>query len=192
MFSHIEPQHEAVEQRFPHTQTSVEQGLPIHNETVEQRFPHTQTSVEQGLPIHNEAVEQGFPHTRTSVEQGLPIHNEAVEQGFPHTRTSVEQRLPIVTEVVEQRLPHTSEAVDDELPPLIDENERAVDLNVNDVVETELPRLAGGVLHPPATATFQPRAVAQDARESVNARKVHADYQDDEILAQAPLTMILY
>uniref|UniRef100_A0AAV1TZ10 CCHC-type domain-containing protein n=1 Tax=Peronospora matthiolae TaxID=2874970 RepID=A0AAV1TZ10_9STRA len=129
----IEPQHEAVEQRFPQTQTSVEQGLPIHNETVEQRFPHTQTSVEQGLPIHNEAVEQGFPHTRTSVEQGLP-----------HTHTTAEQRIPIVTEVVEQRLPHTSEAVDDELPPLIDENERAVDLNVNDVVETELPRLAGG------------------------------------------------
>ena len=46
--------------------------------------------------------------------------------------------------MVEQRLPHTSEAVDDELPPLIDENERTVDLNVNDVVETELPRLAGG------------------------------------------------
>uniref|UniRef100_A0AAV1USI8 Uncharacterized protein n=1 Tax=Peronospora matthiolae TaxID=2874970 RepID=A0AAV1USI8_9STRA len=26
----------------------------------------------------------------------------------------------------------------------MDENEQAVDLNVNDVVETELPRLAGG------------------------------------------------
>lgn len=93
--------------------------------------------------------------------------------------------------MVEQRLPHTSEAVDDELPPLIDGNERTVDLNVNDVVETELPRLAG-VLHPPAIATFQPRAVAQDARESVSARKLHADRQDDEILAQAPLNMILY
>ena len=114
------------------------------NEAVEQRFPQTQTSVEQGLPIHNEAVEQGFPHTRTSVEQGFPSSSEAVEQGLPHTHTTAEQRLPIVTEVVEQRLPHTSEAVDDELPPLIDENERTVDSNVNDVVETELPRLAGG------------------------------------------------
>ena len=162
----IEPQHEAVEQGFPQTQTSVEQGLPIHHEAVEQGFPQSRTSVEQGLqipseaveqglphaitsaeqrlPIIIEAVEQGLPHTITSDEQRLPINIEAAEQGLPHTHTTAEQRLPIVTEVVEQRLPHTSEAVDDELPPLIDESERIVDSNVNDVVETELPRLEGG------------------------------------------------
>ena len=87
------------------------------------------------------AVEQRFQKIQTSVEQGFPINIEAAEKRLPHTHTSPEQRLPIVTEVVEQRIPRTSEAVDDELPPLIDENERTVDSNVNDVVETELPRL---------------------------------------------------
>ena len=52
-----------------------------HNEAVEQGFPHIQTSAEQRFPIHNEAVGQGFPHTNTSVEQRLPINVEAVEQG---------------------------------------------------------------------------------------------------------------
>ena len=49
-----------------------------------------------------------------------------------------------MTEVVEQRLPHPSEVVDDDRSPLIDENERTVNPNVNDVVEIEPPRLGGG------------------------------------------------
>ncbi|CAI5711456.1 unnamed protein product [Peronospora effusa] len=113
-----EPHNEAVEQRFPHTQTSVEQGFPIFNEAVEKGLPHTQTSVEQGFPILNEAVEKGLPHTSTSDEQSLPIHSEAVEQGLPRTRTSDEQRLPINIEAVEQGLPQTTDVVETELPRL--------------------------------------------------------------------------
>ena len=89
--------------------------------------------------------------------------------------------LPIITEAVENGLSHTSETGDDDLPHLIDKNERIVDLNANDVVETELPRLEG-VYHPPAIATCQSRALNRDARESLNTRWEHADRRDDEIL----------
>ncbi|CAI5721540.1 unnamed protein product [Peronospora effusa] len=161
-----EPQNEAVEQRFSHTQTSFEQGFPILNEAVEQRLPHTSTSFEQGFPILNEAVEQRLPHTSTSDEQRLPINFEAVEQSLPHISTSDEQRLPINIEAVEQGLPRTSpsdeqrlpinieaveqglpqtnEAVEDELPLLIDDNGQTMDPHETGVVETELPRLMGG------------------------------------------------
>ncbi|CAI5721426.1 unnamed protein product [Peronospora effusa] len=157
-----EPQNEAVEQRFPHTQTSVEQGFPMHNEAVEQRFPHTQTS---GFPIHSEAVEQILPrkstsdeqrlsinievveqelsHTSTSDAQRLLINIEADEQGIPRKSTSDGQRLLIKAETVDQWLPQTSEAVDDERLPLIDGNGRTMDPHEADVVETELPRLDG-------------------------------------------------
>ena len=53
--------------------------------------------------------------------------------------------LPIVTEAVENDLPRTYVAVDDDISPLIDENERIVDQNLPDVVETKLPRLEDGI-----------------------------------------------
>ncbi|CAI5704779.1 unnamed protein product [Peronospora farinosa] len=108
-----EPQNEAVEQRFPHTQTS--------------------TSVEQGLPIHNEAVEQGLPHTSTSDEQRLPINFEAVEQGL----------LRLISRRSSRGSLNTSEAVEEELSLLSDVNGRTMDPHETDVVKTELPRLEG-------------------------------------------------
>ncbi|CAI5704884.1 unnamed protein product [Peronospora effusa] len=128
-----EPQNEAIEQRFPHTQTSLEQGFPILNKAVEQGLSHTSTSDEQRLPINFEAFEQGLPRTSTSDEQRLPINSEVVEQGLPRTSTSDEQRFPIDIEVVGQGLLQTSEAVEDELPLLIDENGRTLDPHETDV-----------------------------------------------------------
>ncbi|CAI5716271.1 unnamed protein product [Peronospora farinosa] len=146
-----EPQNEAVEQRFPHTQTSVEQGFPMHNEAaVEQGLPHTSTSDEQRLPNNFEAVEQGLPHTSTSDEQRLPINFEAVEQELPHTSTSDEQRLPINIEAVEQGLPRTStsdeqrlpiniEAVEQGLPRTSISDEQRIPINIEGV-EQGLPQ----------------------------------------------------
>ena len=78
--------------------------------------------------------EQRLSHTHISTEERLTIVTEAVENGLLHT-----------SEAVENGLPRTSESVDDEFPPPIDENERIMDPNANDVVEPELPRLERGI-----------------------------------------------
>ncbi|CAH0486080.1 unnamed protein product [Peronospora farinosa] len=63
-----------------------------HNEAVEQRFPHTQTSVEQGFLILNEAVEQGLPLPMTESVCAL----EYVE-GSPHRGRYIEVASPPCT-----------------------------------------------------------------------------------------------
>ncbi|CAI5711451.1 unnamed protein product [Peronospora effusa] len=172
-----EPHNEAVEQRFPHTQTSVEQGFPIFNEAVEKGLPHTQTSVEQGFPILNEAVEKGLPHTSTSDEQSLPIHSEAVEQGLPRTRTSDEQRLPINIEAVEQGLPQTrraslekgleaQEKTQERSTPITETAKCTSKTDANDFVVTE------SVASPPCTAadiTSLPDLTWKDFRHDLKA-----------------------
>ncbi|CAI5739641.1 unnamed protein product [Peronospora farinosa] len=106
----MEPQNEAVEQRFPHTQTSFEQGFPILNEA---------TSDEQKLSINIEAVEHGLPHTITSDEQRLPINIKAVEQDLPQTIEAVEDELPPLIDENEQTMDsHETDVVETEVPRL--------------------------------------------------------------------------
>ena len=64
-------------------------------EAVKQRFPHTQTSDEQRLPVNIEAVEQGLPQTSEAVGDELPLLiDENGRTTDPHETDVVETELP--------------------------------------------------------------------------------------------------